>query len=112
MNGTIVSLVSLIGLIAVPSANLKAETPQSSQSTVSHECSKYRSGRDFVARSTMRCLRSANQRSCHNEAAERFAECKFSGSYEKLTQALNAKMLVVIALAGSLPTGDKAAGAL
>jgi hypothetical protein len=64
-------------------------------------CKSYETPRQFVVESTMYCLRNQPIRECHQKASTYFKGCRFTGDYKKMSQKAQARMLVVLALAGS-----------
>jgi len=64
-------------------------------------CSTYHTPRQFVVDSTLFCMKHATTKDCRQKAARYFEGCRFSGDYKKMSQRVHAKMLVVLALAGS-----------
>lgn len=95
--------LAIFSILAVLSLSVASAEQSAPPPPWVKECRLFKSPRDYVSKATMFCLRSANQRACHKEAAAQFASCKFTGNYERMSQAMHAKMLLVLALAGTMP---------
>jgi len=92
-------LATLCALTAFVAGAVAEE--QSSHAPWDKRCKSYGTPRQFVSESTMYCLRNQPLRECHQKAATYFKGCRFTGDYKKMSQKAQARMLVVLALAGS-----------
>ncbi len=57
-------------------------------------CLDYDSGRAFVMKANMFCLKKSS-RTCEREAAKYFTACNFPGNYETLSWQLHRELLIV-----------------
>ena len=69
-------------------------------------CADFTSGNQFVSESSLFCLRQPNQRVCHEQAEGFFQGCRFQGKYQRISKRIHAKMLIVLALAGTPQQGN------
>ena len=103
----IVALYLLCTVTALfsPQASVSALEPHV-QAPWDKSCNQYHSSRDFVSDSALFCLKQQNQRACDQMASRHFTECRYRGDYERLSQKFHARMLVLIALAGTRPISE------
>jgi len=64
-------------------------------------CKSFETPRQFVVDATLFCMRHPTTRDCQQKASRHFQVCRFPGDYKKMSQRVHARMLVVLALAGS-----------
>lgn len=107
------SLFTLIGAILIYCSNsaLAEKTSHISDSMPwTKSCADFIGPKDFVKQSTIYCLKRQNQRLCDGEAEKFFEACHFKGDFERMSQRISARMLVVIALASTKPSGASVLG--
>ena len=97
---SILSLVAAVMLITISASAISAQD-RTLPEPWGKSCSQFTSERQFVSESSYYCLRQQNQRACHRRAEAMFSSCAFAGDYQRISQRLHAKMLVVWALAGT-----------
>ncbi|MEN9845324.1 MAG: hypothetical protein RIS36_471 [Pseudomonadota bacterium] len=61
-------------------------------------CRYHRSPRYFVRDSTRYCFRQPDQKRCQVQAQTYFERCGFSGDFQKISNRMSARMLLVLAL--------------
>ncbi len=70
-------------------------------SFLNKNCSEYSSGRAFVKKAVMSCLRLSNSRRCERQAESYFEQCGFEGDYVELSDKIRSDLLMLIVLQGT-----------
>ena len=73
-------------------------------------CSEFSTPKQYVSDSVLYCLRQQNSRACHTEASAKYSKCGFGKDYARVSKKIHAKMIVLIALAGTRPLAEGAWG--
>jgi hypothetical protein len=96
----VVLLLTSLSCLAVGTAVQGVALAETVPAPWSKRCSTFQTPRQFVVESTMFCLKHDATKECKQKAARFFQGCRFAGDYKKMSQRVQAKMLVVLALAG------------
>jgi hypothetical protein len=96
-------LSSLIVIVVATTLCLgaaEADDPSASSPPWARKCKNFDNSRQFVNEATLFCIKNASIKDCQQQAAQFFQACHYRGDFKKMSAKAQARMLVVLALAG------------